>query len=150
MSLPPHILRATQAGFPWLLLRRRSRALLVGLLFVVLANAFAQAVPWIVKRAIELLQVGRWSSEGMRTLGVYCAVVIALTVGKVATRSLSRAKLFALGRDIEFELRNTLFDRMLRAPARFFRGLRTGELMARLTHDLSAVGNVMSNGPLFL
>ncbi|MDC0713095.1 ABC transporter ATP-binding protein [Stigmatella sp. ncwal1] len=152
MTLPPHIAGQKWDGlFPFQLLWRRWGLLTLGLTLLVITNALAQAVPWTIKRAIEAIQLdGEGARSSLRTLGGYCVAIALLSVGKVTARSFCRSQLFALGRAIEFELRNSLFTLLLQAPAKFFRRFRTGELMSRLTHDLAAVGNVMGNGPLFV
>ncbi len=59
-----------------------------------------------------------------------------------------RKLLNGVSRNIEFDLRNALFRQLEAVDATFFARMRTGDLMARLTNDLSAVR--MAGGPAIM
>jgi ATP-binding cassette subfamily B multidrug efflux pump len=59
-----------------------------------------------------------------------------------------RQFLNALSRRIEYDLRNDLYRKLLALDAPYYGATRTGELMARLTNDLSAVR--MAAGPAIM
>ena len=59
-----------------------------------------------------------------------------------------RQLLNGVSRNIEFDLRNALFRQLERVDATFYARMRTGDLMARLTNDLSAVR--MAGGPAIM
>jgi ATP-binding cassette subfamily B protein len=71
--------------------------------------------------------------------------IVGLAVVAGAMRYWMRELLNGLSRWIEFDLRNDLFTHLTTLDASFFAQHRTGDLMARLTNDLSAVR--MAAGP---
>ena len=73
-------------------------------------------------------------------------VGLALVAG--ALRFGMRELINGLSRRIEYDLRNALFAHLMPLDAGYFGRTRTGDLMARLTNDLSAVR--MAAGPAIM
>ena len=65
-------------------------------------------------------------------------------------RFLSRRSLFVAAREVEQEVRRRLFSHVVRLPIRFFHTTPTGDVMSRLTNDLSAVWLFLGPGLLML
>ena len=61
----------------------------------------------------------------------------ALTLGTV--RWFSRFVIFNIGRDIEYDLRNDLFEHLTTLGTDFYQSIKTGDLMSRMINDLTAV-----------
>jgi len=59
-----------------------------------------------------------------------------------------RVVLIGISRDIEYDLRNDLFARLVSLSSDFYARNRTGDIMARATNDLSAVRNLL--GPAIM
>jgi ATP-binding cassette subfamily B multidrug efflux pump len=116
----------------------------LGLLFVVLSSAAASVVPWLLGIAVDATRPGNplhraaWPAAAM--------VLVALLAG--ALRYWMREMINGVSRYIEHDLRNDLFHHLTTLDAGFFGRIRTGELMARLTNDLSAVR--MAVGPAIM
>ena len=116
----------------------------LGLLFVVVSSAAASVVPWLLGIAVD----GMRSSEPLRRV-VWPAigmVGVALLAG--ALRYWMRELINGVSRYIENDLRNDLFRHLTILDAGYFGRVRTGELMARFTNDLSAVR--MAVGPAIM
>jgi len=64
-------------------------------------------------------------------------IVFALMAGIV--RWFSRFVIFNVGRDIEYDLRNDLFQHLTTLGADFYQKFKTGDLMSRMINDLTAV-----------
>src|ERR1700720_2483056 len=64
-------------------------------------------------------------------------IVFALMLGTV--RWFSRFVIFNVGRDIEYDLRNDLFQHLTTLDAGFYQRFKTGDLMSRMINDLTAV-----------
>ncbi len=64
-------------------------------------------------------------------------IVFALMIGVV--RWFSRFVIFNVGRDIEYDLRNDLFQHLTTLGAGFYQKFKTGDLMSRMINDLTAV-----------
>lgn len=113
----------------------------VGLGAVVAAAALATLVPSFLQRGIDTIRDGYHISEVV-TLGI---VMLITAVGSGALRFVMRLLLNGLSRRIETDLRRDVFARLTTLDAAWFGRWRTGDLMARLTNDLSAVR--MAAGP---
>lgn len=113
----------------------------VGLGAVVAAAALATLVPSFLQRGIDAIRDGSHLSEVV-TLGI---VMLITAVGSGALRFVMRLLLNGLSRRIETDLRRDVFARLTALDAAWFGRWRTGDLMARLTNDLSAVR--MAAGP---
>jgi ATP-binding cassette subfamily B protein len=76
-----------------------------------------------------------------------------LLVGFIALKGLlsfsTRWILIGVSRDIEFDIRNDLLDRLLIMEPEFYVRNRTGELMSRATNDLNAVRMVLGPGIMY-
>ncbi len=118
--------------------------LIGGLAFVVLSSGITSVIPWLLRRAIDGMHAGvpvattAWLAGGI--------VVTALIGG--ALRFGMRELLNGLSRWIEYDLRNALFVHLESLDAGYFGRTRTGDIMARLTNDLSAVR--MAAGPAIM
>src|ERR1700722_12532914 len=64
-------------------------------------------------------------------------IVFALMLGTV--RWFSRFVIFNVGRDIEYDLRNDLFQHLTTLGTDFYQNFKTGDLMSRMINDLTAV-----------
>jgi ATP-binding cassette, subfamily B, multidrug efflux pump len=84
-----------------------------------------------------------------RTLIIYCLVALVIISLKGVFSFWSRWILIGLSRDIEYDLRNDLLDRLLQMEPEFYVRNRTGELMSRATNDLNAVRMVLGPGIMY-
>jgi len=87
------------------------------------------------------------SSRG--TLSFYCLVIVACIALKGLMSFLTRWVLIGVSRDIEFDIRSDLLDRLLVMEPEFYVRNRTGELMSRATNDLNAVRMVLGPGIMY-
>jgi len=116
----------------------------VGLTSVVAAAALASVIPSILQRGVDAMRAGADSITVWRLGGVM--LVTAAISG--ALRFLMRQLLNGVSRKIETDLRHDVFTRLTHLDAAWFGRWRTGDLMARLTNDLSAVR--MASGPAIM
>jgi ATP-binding cassette subfamily B protein len=115
---------------------------LVGLFFVVVANAFAVLPPRLIGDSIDALSR---PGGGMHAVLVYALLSIGAALLAGVGRFGMRQWLNGLSRKVETDLRNRVFERMLRLDAAFFGRNRTGDLMSRATNDTQSVR--MAAGP---
>ncbi len=113
----------------------------VGLTSVVIAAALASVIPTLLKRGIDEMHAGADISVLWRLGGVMLVTAVASGV----LRFLMRQLLNGISRKIETDLRRDLFARLVTLDPSWHIRWRTGDLMARLTNDLSAVR--MAAGP---
>jgi ATP-binding cassette subfamily B protein len=84
-----------------------------------------------------------------RALAIYCLVVVLCVIVKGLLSFSARWILIGVSRDIEFDIRNDLLDRLLLMEPEFYVRNRTGELMSRATNDLNAVRMVLGPGIMY-
>ena len=117
------------------------RLLLGGLALVVISSAIGAVVPWLLRVGIDDLRAG----APRRDVWTIAAGIVAIALVGGALRYWMRELLNGLSRYIEYDLRQALFVHLTRLDGAYFGRMRTGDLMARLTNDLSAVR--MAAGP---
>jgi ATP-binding cassette, subfamily B, multidrug efflux pump len=90
-----------------------------------------------------------YQPHSKRTMGIYCLILIACIAIKGVMSFVTRWILIGISRDIEFDIRNDLLDRLLLMEPEFYVRNRTGELMSRATNDLNSVRMVLGPGIMY-
>jgi ATP-binding cassette subfamily B protein len=142
-SPPPHTLLQR--------IRPDLRGILLGCLCLAATNTLGLAIPWLLKNAIDALG-GAYGTPALARAGHLVARTALFIVGcalvQALIRTWSRVLIFNAGRNIEYRLRHDLFSHLTRLDAGFYRRHPTGDLMSRLTNDLSAVRMLFGPGLL--
>lgn len=122
------------------------RPMLLGLFVLSLTNAFLLLLPRLINDGIDLIEnhsvagsfLAMWGFHdyGIEWLG---GTIILVAVMGAMTRVLSRIILFNIGRDVEYDLRADLFSHLSTLSPAYYYQNTTGDLMSRLTNDLTAV-----------
>jgi ATP-binding cassette subfamily B protein len=107
----------------------------IGALCVLLQNGAAVLFPLIIKHAIDDLQTG----VDAHKLFVHASRLLAVIALKGIFSFLTRSVVIGVSREIEFDLRNDLFQHLESLSHSYFQRTRTGDIMARATNDLNAV-----------
>lgn len=123
-------------------LRPYRAGIALGLVLVVVANAFGILTPWLVGAAVDALE---WPDITTRVVLLYAAAVVGVALLSGAARYGMRELLNGISRRVETDLRNRFFEHLLRLDASFHGTKRTGDLMSRATNDTQAVR--MAAGP---
>src|SRR5450759_2891532 len=118
--------------------------LAAGLALVVLSSVLVSVIPRLLQTALDEIRAGA-PLRGIWQLG---ATMIGVTIVAVSMRFGMRMYLNAVSRWMEYDLRNDLFRKLETLDQGYFGRVRTGDLMARLTNDLSAVR--MAIGPAIM
>jgi ATP-binding cassette subfamily B protein len=126
-------------------LRRRRRALAVGLACLLITTALSVASPWVLRYAVDDLT--RAVTRGKLLL--YAALMVGLVLAEGVFRYFMRRVLIVNSRDIEYELRDDLFAHLTRLSAGYYHRHRVGDIMSRATSDLSAVRMVLGPGIMY-
>lgn len=113
----------------------------IGLTSVVCSAALTSVIPTLLQRGLDAMRSGADSITLWRLAGV---MLITAVVSGVL-RFLMRLLLNGISRRIETDLRHDVFTQLTRLDPSWYLRWRTGDLMARLTNDLSAVR--MAAGP---
>ena len=108
-------------------------------------NTHAQAIGggWLSRSAPF------YAPHSRHALGIYCLILIVCVLLKGLLSFTTRWVLIGVSRDIEFDLRGHLLDRLLLMEPEFYVRNRTGELMSRATNDLNNVRMVLGPGIMY-
>jgi ATP-binding cassette, subfamily B, multidrug efflux pump len=120
------------------------KLLVGGLALVVISSALGAVVPWLLRLGIDDLRAG----TPLRDIWMIAGGIVGVALVGGALRYWMREMLNGLSRYIEYDLRQALFVHLTRLDGAYFGRMRTGDLMARLTNDLSAVR--MAAGPAIM
>ena len=120
-----------------------------GTLALIGNNAAGIAFPLLVGLAIgELNHVSSNPAALRHKTLFYAGLIVGNALVKGVFLYASRWILIGISREIEFDLRNDLFRQLERQDAAYYQKNRTGDIMARLTNDLSAVRQLL--GPAIM
>src|ERR1051326_638156 len=126
------------------LLRHRGR-ITAGFACVFLTNLFLLATPRIMGYAVDSLK----ESVTREKLAYYGAVIIGFAVCEGIFRFFMRRLIIGVSRDIEYAMRNDLFEHLETLPMSFYQKNKTGDLMSRVTNDLSNVRMLFGPGIMY-
>src|SRR3954464_3460859 len=117
-----------------------------GLLIVLASAAITSVIPWLLRRAIDAIGTGApmhtvWQLSGL--------IVLAALIGGVFRYGM-RELINGVSRWMEYDLRNDLFTHLETLDGAYFAQTRTGDIMARLTNDLSAVRMAVGPAVMYL
>lgn len=108
----------------------------IGAFLLVLTNACALLVPWLLKTAIDGLQ---HPERAILSSGKIALLIGLIAVGYAFVRILSRTVLLNAARILEFQVREALFARLMTLDLVFFSRERSGDILSRFANDLTNV-----------
>ncbi len=126
-------------------LRKYRATYIVGALCVLCNNGIWILFPLVIRRAIDDLNLGVTRHK----LLTYSLLLLAIAGIKAIFQYLTRWILIGVSREIEFDLRNDLFEHLERLSYSFYQRTRTGDIMARATNDLNAVRMLLGPGIMY-
>jgi len=107
----------------------------LGGLCVLLLNGIWVLLPQVIGHAVDGLQHGVTREKLLR----YALLVLAVAASKGIFQFLTRWIVIGVSREVEFDLRNDLFQHLETLSYSYYQRTRTGDIMARATNDLNAV-----------
>ncbi|NWG18772.1 MAG: ABC transporter ATP-binding protein [Chloroflexi bacterium] len=127
----------------WPFIRRYRWRMTFGLICAMAATAAAATIPQILRYAVDDL-----NTRGIvldQLLGYGGLLLLAATIEGVL-RYGQRTQMIGASHLIDFDMREALFARLLTLDQGFFNKMHTGDLMTRVTNDLSAVRMFLGPG----
>jgi ATP-binding cassette subfamily B protein len=131
------------AGIRAHLWRYRS-AWAVGMSCLVLKDLAQAAQPIMIRDAIDSL--GAAGGLFLR----YAVFLAGLAIVKGFFQYWMRVILIGISRDVEYDMRNELFQHLITLSPDYYGRTRTGDIMARSTNDLNAVRMMLGPGVMYL
>jgi ATP-binding cassette subfamily B protein len=126
-------------------LRRHPERLAAGLICILMTNLFLLATPRVMGYAVDSLR----ESVTRQKLAYYGAAIIGLAVCEGIFRFFMRRLIIGVSREVEYRMRNDLFRHLELLPMAFFQKNQTGDLMSRVTNDLSNVRMLFGPGIMY-
>ena len=116
----------------------------IGLGLVIVSSALASVVPLFLRRALDGIRAG----VALRNIWLLAVAMVGVSLFAGVLRYWMRDLLNGVSRWIEYDLRNALYAALEGLDPSYYARTRTGDLMARMTNDLSAVR--MAVGPAIM
>ena len=120
-------------------LRPHRRTVLLGAIALVVVNILRVTIPMEVLKVVDELQEGFSYAGVLRQAG--WVVLLASTMGVI--RLASRQLVFGVGRQVEVELRQRLFEHMLRQEPDWIQSKGSGEVISRATSDVENIRRLL-------
>ncbi len=129
----------------WPYVRRYRKGLTLGIGSLLMKDVLAAALPIVLKYGVDSLTRG----FVLRVVLQLAGLLIALSLVKGLFQYWMRVVIIGISRDIEFDLRNDLFNHLVELSQDFYSRYRTGDIMARSTNDLNAVRMMLGPGIMY-
>ena len=135
---------------------------LLGLVFVTGSNYFGVLIPQKIREALDLVQEKIQEFKGLNEAGkeslysdlgqallIFSATVVGFMILKGILMFYMRQTIIVMSRLIEYDMRKEIFAHMTTLDQRFFKSSKTGDIMARISEDVSKVRNYLGPGVLY-
>jgi ATP-binding cassette subfamily B multidrug efflux pump len=120
---------------------------ILGFISVLVTDIFQIFIPKIVGLFTDDVQTGFISTSRVFS---YMGLILLLAAGMFLFRYFWRMLIFGTARKLEYQLRNDLFAHYQSLSTSFFNNVKTGDLMAHATNDLTAVRFAAAAGVIML
>lgn len=118
----------------------------LGVIALLVVNGLGVWIPLLIRDGIDELQV---AFSFQRVMG-YALLVLVLASVMWFIRMASRIMLFGVGRQVEFDLKQRLFEHLLRMEPAYFAKNTAGELISRATSDVDNIRRLLGFAVLSL
>jgi ATP-binding cassette, subfamily B, multidrug efflux pump len=111
----------------------------LGIFALFLVNLIGVYIPVVIRDAISRLKVTFSFNEILR----YAGLIIVLASIMLVIRMASRMLLFGLGRQVEFDLKQKIFNHLLTLEPAYFANNTIGDLINRATSDVDNIRRLL-------
>jgi ATP-binding cassette subfamily B protein len=127
-------------------LRPYRTTVLLGAVSLLVVNLLGVSLPLIVRNAVDALHGGFALTDVLLKAGL----IIALATVMGLVRLWSRILVFGVGRQVETDLKQRIFDHLLRQEPSFVQSTGSGEVISRATSDVENVRRLLGFAVLSL
>ncbi|WP_392532632.1 ABC transporter ATP-binding protein [Nostoc sp. C117] len=127
-------------------LRPHWREASLGILALLSVNALGVYIPWLIRAAVNKLSTTFSWNQILR----YVVVIVLLSSAMWLMRMASRIWLFGVGRQVEFDLKQRIFEHLLSLEPSYFASNTAGDLINRATSDVDNVKRLLGFAVLSL
>ncbi|MGB5772921.1 MAG: ABC transporter ATP-binding protein [Crocosphaera sp.] len=116
-------------------LRPHWRSVLLGMIALLVVNGLGVYIPLLIRDSIDELRQG-FSFEDIVRIAILIFILASISWG---IRMLSRLLIFGIGRDVEFTLKQGIFEHLLTLEPAYFSRNTSGDLINRATSDVDNI-----------
>ena len=117
-----------------------------GIVALLLVNLLGVQIPLLIRDGIDELQV----TFSFDRVAYYSVIVLLLASLMWGMRMASRTLLFGVGRQVEFDLKQRIFEHLLSMEPSYFATHTIGELISRATSDVDNIRRLLGFAVLSL
>ncbi len=127
-------------------LRPHWRETALGLLALLSVNALGVYIPWLIRGGVDKLS----TTFSWNQILHYVVVIVLLSSAMWLMRMASRIWLFGVGRQVEFDLKQRIFEHLLKLEPAYFASNTAGDLISRATSDVDNIKRLLGFAVLSL
>lgn len=119
--------------------------LVFGAATIAVSAALGSLEPYVVKLTIDALRENvTWGR-----IAALSGLIIGIAMVQAVFRYAQRRLIFEVSRRVDADLRNALYDRLVRQPPAWFDTFPTGDVLSRFANDVNAVRMMLGPGLMF-
>ena len=127
-------------------LKPHRQYLILGIVTLLVVNILSVWIPLLIGDAVEQLKIAL--SQG--TILRYVVLILALATVMWVIRMASRVLIFGVGRKVEFDLKQRIFEHLLSLEPAYFAENTIGDLINRATSDVDNIRRLLGFAVLSL
>ncbi|AUT04406.1 hypothetical protein CLI64_17710 [Nostoc sp. CENA543] len=127
-------------------LRPHLRDATLGILALLSVNALGVYIPWLIRACVDQIAKNFSWQEILR----YVVIIVLLSSAMWLIRMASRLWIFGVGRQVEFDLKQKIFEHLLQLEPAYFATNTIGDLISRATSDVDNVRRLLGFAVLSL
>ena len=118
----------------------------LGIFALLIVNAIGVYIPLLIRNIIDRLQVTFSFEQVLRYVGLIIVLSSVMWIIRIA----SRIALFGTGRQVEFDLKQKIFQHLLHLEPAYFNANTAGDLISRATSDVENIRRLVGFAVLSL
>lgn len=115
------------------------RIILVGIVALFFVNSLSVYIPLLIRDGVDQLK----STFSFSQVWYYVILILVLATIMFAIRLLSRVLLFGVGRQVEYDLKQKIFQHLLKLEPAYFAVNTSGDLINRATSDVDNIRRLL-------
>ncbi|QYX31555.1 ABC transporter ATP-binding protein [Sphaerospermopsis torques-reginae] len=127
-------------------LRPHWRETALGIIALLSVNGLGVYIPLLIRSGVDTLSTTFSLDQVLR----YVVIIIALSSAMWMMRMASRIWIFGVGRQVEFELKQRIFEHLLKLEPAYFASNTPGDLISRATSDVDNIRRLLGFAVLSL
>ncbi|AFY35315.1 ABC transporter ATP-binding protein [Calothrix sp. PCC 7507] len=127
-------------------MRPHWRETLFGIIALFSVNALGVYIPWLIRGCVDALS----TTFSWQQIINYVVIIILLSSAMWLMRMASRIWLFGVGREVEFDLKQRIFQHLLKLEPAYFATNTAGDLISRATSDVENIRRLLGFAVLSL